>query len=88
MWFICCSQKNIFRRLTIDWDCGWDKKTKKGATDFVLEMLSSYNKDSNLFDNYNKLNEIEMKLFETLKNTINCNKFNNLKKKFYFSYTK
>jgi hypothetical protein len=45
--------KNIFRSLTIDWDCGWDKKTKKGATDFVLEMLSPYNKDSNLFDNYN-----------------------------------
>ena len=45
--------KNIFRSLTIDWDCGWDKKTKKGASDFVIEMLESYNKNSNLFDNYN-----------------------------------
>lgn len=44
--------KNIFSNLKIEWDSGWDKGGKKGASDFVTEMLHGYNKESNLFDNY------------------------------------
>ena len=44
--------KNIFGRLKIDWDSGWDVGEEKGASDFATEMLQGYNRKSNLFDNY------------------------------------
>lgn len=44
--------KNIFGRLQIDWESGWDLFEKKGASDYVTEMLQDYNINSNLFDNY------------------------------------
>lgn len=43
---------NIFNNLSIEWDSGWDNTTKRGATDFVIEMLEGYNKDSYLFENF------------------------------------
>lgn len=44
--------KNIFGRLNIDWESGWDIDEEKGASDFATEMLQGYNTESNLFDNY------------------------------------
>ena len=44
--------KNIFSRLEIDWESGWDIGEEKGASDFATEMLQGYNTESNLFDNY------------------------------------
>jgi hypothetical protein len=44
--------KNIFGNLKIDWDSGWDNVEEKGASDFVTEILNDYNKDSNIFHNY------------------------------------
>lgn len=44
--------KNIFGRLKLDWESGWDVGEDKGASDFATEMLQGYNRDSNLFDNY------------------------------------
>lgn len=44
--------KNIFGKLKIDWESGWDIGEEKGASDYVTEMLQDYNIDSNLFDNY------------------------------------
>lgn len=44
--------KNMFNKLKIDWESGWDTTEEKGASDFVTEMLEGYNTDSNLFDNY------------------------------------
>lgn len=44
--------KNIFSRLKLDWESGWDIDEEKGASDFVTEMLQGYNTKSNLFDNY------------------------------------
>ena len=43
--------KNIFGNLNIDWKSGWDTE-KKGASDYVIDMLEGYNSNSNLFDNY------------------------------------
>ena len=43
--------KNIFGNLDIDWESGWDNE-EKGASDYVIDMLEGYNKQSNLFDNY------------------------------------
>ena len=47
--------KNIFGRLKIDWQSGWDTDEEKSASDFVTEMLEGYNGKSNLFDNYDYL---------------------------------
>ena len=44
--------KNIYGNLKIDWESGWDTVEEKGAADFVTDMLNGYNKDSNIFDNY------------------------------------
>ena len=44
--------KNIFGKLKIDWESGWDTHEEKGASDYVTEMLQDYNIKSNLFDNY------------------------------------
>ena len=44
--------KNIFGNLKIDWESGWDDVEEKGASDYVTDMLNGYNKDSNIFDNY------------------------------------
>lgn len=44
--------KNIFHPLNIDWESGWDKDDKKGASDYVTEILKEYNPGSVLFDNY------------------------------------
>jgi hypothetical protein len=44
--------KNIFKPLKIDWYSGWDKYTKKSASDNVLKKLRRYTKHSELFNNY------------------------------------
>ena len=44
--------KNIYSKLPIDWDSGWDNDTDKCATDYVIKALSKYSKVSNLFDKY------------------------------------
>jgi hypothetical protein len=44
--------KNIFGKLKIDWDSGWDNVEDKGASDYVTEMLEGHSGNSNLFDNY------------------------------------
>ncbi|MHA1988816.1 MAG: hypothetical protein ACW98D_19530 [Promethearchaeota archaeon] len=41
--------KNIFGRLNIDWDCGWDKGTDYSANEKVLYMLESISESSDLF---------------------------------------
>lgn len=44
--------KNIFEKLNVDWESGWDIGEEKGASDFVTEMLEGHSSNSNLFDNY------------------------------------
>jgi hypothetical protein len=44
--------KNIFGKLKIDWESGWDTVEEKGASDFATEMLQGHSIHSNLFDNY------------------------------------
>ena len=44
--------KNLFGKLKIDWQSGWDTTEKKGASDFATEMLQGHSVISNLFDNY------------------------------------
>jgi len=44
--------KNMFCSLDIDWEAGWDDEKDKGAADYVMDMLKSYNKHSNLFEDY------------------------------------
>jgi hypothetical protein len=44
--------KNMFGKLKIDWESGWDNVEEKGASDFATEMLSGHSSHSNLFDNY------------------------------------
>jgi hypothetical protein len=44
--------KNMFSKLKIDWESGWDDVEEKGASDFVTEMLVGHSSNSNLFDNY------------------------------------
>ena len=36
--------KNMFGRLKIDWESGWDNVENKGASDYVTEMLDGYGK--------------------------------------------
>jgi hypothetical protein len=42
--------KNIFSKLKIDWESGWDVLEKKGAVDYVANILETYNTNSKLFD--------------------------------------
>lgn len=44
--------KNIFAPLKIEWDSGWDCAEKKGAVDYVANLLESYNNVSRLFEDY------------------------------------
>jgi hypothetical protein len=44
--------KNIFAPLKIEWDSGWDCTEKKGAVDYVANLLESYNSVSRLFEDY------------------------------------
>lgn len=44
--------KNIFAPLKIDWGSGWDTAEKKGAVDYVAELLETFNTTSRLFDKY------------------------------------
>lgn len=44
--------KNVFGKLKIDWESGWDTVEEKGASDFATEMLQDHSIHSNLFDNY------------------------------------
>jgi len=44
--------RNIFEPLKIDWESGWDEGVKKGAVDYVANILRKYNKISKLFDEY------------------------------------
>ena len=48
----CNIIKNIFGTLKLDWEAGWDNVEKKGASNYVSEMLSGYNKYSRIFDEY------------------------------------
>lgn len=44
--------KNIYGKLDIDWDSGWDNDCKKCATDYVINKVSKYSKISPLFSEY------------------------------------
>ena len=47
--------KNIFGKLSVDWESGWDKpkgKQKVSVSDYVLYKIRKYNKVSMLFDKY------------------------------------
>lgn len=44
--------KNIFSKLKIDWDSGWDTNVKKSATDYVLDIFKKHSKISPLFRKY------------------------------------
>jgi hypothetical protein len=43
---------NLFDKLDIDWEAGWDNTDEQGASYYVLEMLQPYNKNSVLFRYY------------------------------------
>ena len=47
--------KNIFRKLDIDWDSGWDiyDSDTVGASDFITDKLNDIQTESNIFNNYN-----------------------------------
>lgn len=44
--------KNIYGKLNLDWDSGWDNDCKKCATDYVIKILSKHSKSSHLFNEY------------------------------------
>ena len=44
--------KNIFAPLKIEWDSGWDNVEKKGAIDYVADLLEPYYSKSRLFSEY------------------------------------
>ncbi len=44
--------RNIFYPLKIDWSAGWDDVEKKGASDYITQMLRGYSKVSRLFKEY------------------------------------
>jgi hypothetical protein len=44
--------KNMFSKLNIDWESGWDAGVKKSASDYLLDMMRDYNTTSRLFDNF------------------------------------
>ena len=43
---------NLFDKLDIDWEAGWDNTDDQGASYYVLEMLQEYNNQSELFKDY------------------------------------
>jgi hypothetical protein len=44
--------KNIYGKLKLDWDSGWDCDTEKGAMDSVLKKIDCVPKISKTFDDY------------------------------------
>jgi len=44
--------RNMFHPLTIDWESGWDEGIDYAASDHILELVSSYNPGSILFEEY------------------------------------
>ena len=44
--------RNLFFPLKIDTECGWDDDEDKGAVDYILEMLETYNTTSKIFKEY------------------------------------
>jgi len=44
--------RNMFYPLKIDWNSGWDDVEKKGASDYVTQMLRGYSKMSKTFNDY------------------------------------
>lgn len=44
--------KNIFQKLKIDWNSGWDTEVKKSATDYVLDIFQKHSHASPLFSDY------------------------------------
>ena len=44
--------ENMFNKLTIDWESGWDDIDDTGASDVVIEMLEGYNIGSELFKEF------------------------------------
>ncbi len=45
--------KNIYSKLKIDWNSGWDDDVSDGVTYYIMEKLSKYNNNvSNLFEEY------------------------------------
>ena len=44
--------RNIFHPLKIDWGAGWDEGEKKGASDYITQMLRGYSKVSKIFDDF------------------------------------
>jgi hypothetical protein len=44
--------KNIFGKLKLDWEAGWDETKKEGAANYVLDILEEYNDYSEVFKNY------------------------------------
>ena len=41
--------RNLYGRLPILWDAGWDTDTKKCATRYVIDILEPYSQDSKIF---------------------------------------
>ena len=44
--------KNIFEPLDIDWESGWDRYTRSGAADQILEKIEDFYDGSKLFEEY------------------------------------
>ena len=44
--------RNMFAPLKIDWDSGWDNVEKKGAVDYVANVLETYNDNSRIFNEF------------------------------------
>ena len=44
--------RNMFYPLKMEWDSGWDEGEKKGASDYVTQMLRGYSKTSKIFSEY------------------------------------
>jgi len=44
--------RNIFYPLKIDWESGWDKIEKRGASDYVTKILEKYSRVSKFFAEY------------------------------------
>ena len=44
--------RNLFYPIKMDWESGWDEGEKKGASDYVTQILKGYSKISKLFSVY------------------------------------
>jgi hypothetical protein len=44
--------RNMFYPIKMEWDSGWDEGEKKGASDYVTQMLKGYSKTSKIFTEY------------------------------------